>query len=106
MINYFFLSMAISILAKPLCEKEHQSFKLGEEVSIPFDSLATLYDKETTVVFQFADLIEESRCPPKATCIWAGRASIELKVDTVESFILSHGDLSRRTQGPMTDTTS
>lgn len=103
-INYFILSMVIFTISIPICKKENQSFKLGEEVSIPFDSLATLYDKGTTMIFQFTDLIEESRCPPGATCIWAGRATIELKVDEVRSFILSHGDLSHRTQEPMTGT--
>ena len=104
MINYFLLSIVIFTISIPICEKENQRFKLGEEVSIPFDSPATLNDKGKTLVFQFTDLIEESRCPPGATCIWARRATIELKVDESTSFILSHGDLSRRTQEPLTGT--
>ncbi|MFX0558562.1 hypothetical protein ACOCEA_17300 [Maribacter sp. CXY002] len=104
MINYILLSMVFFTISIPIYEKENQSFELGEEVNIPFYSLATLNDKGTTLVFQFTDLIEESRCPPKATCIWAGLATIELKVDNVNSFALSHGDLSRRSQGPMTNT--
>jgi hypothetical protein len=96
--------MVIFTISIPLCEKENQSFELGEEVSIPFESLATLNDKGTTLVFQFTDLIEESRCPPGATCIWAGRVTIELKVDESKSFILSHGNLSRRTKELLTGT--
>ena len=103
-ISYFLLSMVVFTISMPLSKKENQSFKLGEEVSIPFDSLATLNDKGTILVFQFADLIEESRCPPGATCIWAGRATIELKVDKARSFTLSHGDLFRRNEIPLTET--
>ena len=36
-INYLLLSMSIFTISIPVCEKENQSFKLGEEVSIPIE---------------------------------------------------------------------
>ncbi|WP_423999425.1 hypothetical protein [Maribacter sp. IgM3_T14_3] len=103
MINYILLNMVIITISVPIYQKENQSFELGEEVSIPFEGLATLKDEGETLVFQFTDLIKESRCPPGAACIWAGYATIELKVDESQSFILSNGDLLRRNQEPKTD---
>jgi hypothetical protein len=59
--------------------------KIGESVSI----------KNEQLNFQFVNVPEDSRCPLGAMCIWAGNASVVLKIfdvmDTVNTFLNPKG---------------
>lgn len=77
------------------CKKDKDTFSLGEEVSIPINKSATLKDGNQTVKFEFSDIVEESRCPPKAICIWAGRVAVEIEANQTP-LILALGDLKTK----------
>jgi len=70
-------------LAKPAAVPASGSFTLA-----PGDT-ATIVDGTT---LQYVRLVKDSRCPPKAQCVWAGEVEIELSLDTgseKQSFNLS-----------------
>jgi hypothetical protein len=41
---------------------------------------------------KFTKLVEESRCAPGNTCIWAGRVSVDIELDNNEIITLGLGD--------------
>lgn len=55
------------------------SVKLGEEFALKLGNHATLQGMDLTIVFR--DVIEDSRCPEGAVCVWEGNAKIVLGVN-------------------------
>lgn len=73
------------------CEKE--VFDLNEDVSIGYNSSILV---ETTssgqINVKYTELVSESRCPPGATCVWAGYVKVKLKLDNEEDVELGLGE--------------
>lgn len=82
-----FLVFSITLILSS-CKKE--VFLLNEDVSIGFNSTILV---ETTdngqMDVQYIELLEESRCPPDAFCIWAGCVKVKLKLDDEQYVELS-----------------
>ncbi|MES2589011.1 MAG: hypothetical protein V4622_08525 [Bacteroidota bacterium] len=77
--------LALSFLTLS-CEK--QTYKLNDEITIEFDkSVFVLIDDKKTEI-KFEKLVEESRCPPDVTCVWAGQVIVKIKVDNTTVFEL------------------
>lgn len=49
-----------------------------EENSVKIN--ASTFFKRSKITVRFIDVVEDSRCPPDAACIWAGNAKIKLEV--------------------------
>ncbi len=73
------------------CKKE--VFLLDEDVSIGFNSSILI---ETTdngkMAVEYIELLDESRCPPSATCIWAGFVKVKLKLNDEQYVELGLGE--------------
>ncbi len=73
------------------CKKE--VFLLDEDVSIGFNSSILI---ETTdngkMTVEYVELLDESRCPPSATCIWAGFVKVKLKLNDEQYVELGLGE--------------
>lgn len=79
---------AISFIA---CTKK--TYQLQEEFTLGFNKsgIVKLGGREKMKI-KFNKLVEESRCAPGNTCVWAGRVSIELKLDDSTALTLGLGD--------------
>jgi hypothetical protein len=55
------------------------SQKLDEEFSIGIDDTARIKGEKLEITFM--EVIEDSRCPEGAPCIWQGRVSVKLQID-------------------------
>lgn len=80
----------IIALAAISCDR-NISIGIGEEITIPFDKTASMYDFGYETTISFTKLIEESRCPPGKVCFWEGRALVEIMVNNTVSFELEIG---------------
>lgn len=81
--------VAASLLLAPSCSERVPSFGLNQEFDIPFGQRVNVIDGSNSFGIQFTDLIEESRCPTGYQCVWAGRALVELMMDSTNAFTLS-----------------
>lgn len=59
----------------------------AKPVIVPNSSSFTLKPGDTATIatattLQYLRLVGDSRCPPKAQCVWAGEVTIELLLDT------------------------
>ncbi len=79
--KFIFLIIITTILGcqntiSPQQPKLEEEFiiKLGQEIAIP----------EENISLQFNAVLEESRCPEDATCIWAGNAKIAIQLNKQE----------------------
>lgn len=52
---------------------------LGERFSL--DTGETVPVADTGLRVTYAELVEDSRCPPEATCVWEGDAVVRLTLD-------------------------
>lgn len=82
-----FILATIIALTSVSCDK-NISIGIGEEITIPFDKTATLYQNGLEFTVKFTQLIEESRCPPDMVCFWEGRAVVEIEVNSDKTFEL------------------
>lgn len=79
-----FLFFSVSLILSS-CKKE--VFLLSEEVSIGFKSTILIEAaNDGQMAIRYMELLDESRCPPGATCVWAGYVKIKLKLDD-EQFV-------------------
>lgn len=72
------------------CKKE--VFSLNEEVSIGFNSSIQIETSDGQMGIKYLELLEESRCPPNATCVWARFVKIKLKIDGQQYVELGLGE--------------
>ena len=71
----FMLSCQSSISAGEVSLGEDFEMEFGQNLTIPQES----------VRIQFKDVLEDSRCPEGATCIWAGNAKIAILLNETEA---------------------
>lgn len=72
------------------CKKE--IFALNEDVSIGFNSTIIVETSNGQMDVKYLELLEESRCPPGVTCVWAGFVKIKLKLDDDQYVELGLGE--------------
>lgn len=56
--------------------------KLGEEFEFKYGQTVQIQDQNLTI--EFTSVIEDSRCPEGAICIWEGNAKITIQVNAKE----------------------
>ncbi len=68
------------------CDKEKNrnplDFQLGQSFDLAFENTADCTCGELSVTF--ADVVEDSRCPIGAVCVWEGQARVQLQVKSPE----------------------
>jgi len=70
----FLLSCQSSISDGEVSLGEDFDIKFGKNITIPHENISIL----------FKDVLEDSRCPEGATCIWAGNAKIAILLNETE----------------------
>lgn len=96
LISFILLSAFISCTKKDLIRGP------GQEFSLCYNDEGNLVENnERQIMIKFSGLIEDSRCPDGAQCIWSGRAVVELKLNSSESIMLGIGDLQTGTTSPV-----
>jgi hypothetical protein len=71
----FFLGL-VSIICS--CTKQET---LHQEFSLKINQRARISTVSTILNIKFSELVQDSRCPPGANCIWAGKAIIALEIN-------------------------
>jgi hypothetical protein len=68
------------ILASSTCSRTagRTQARLGQEFSLAIGQSAVIDGEDLGI--RFIDVIGDSRCPDKVTCIWAGQASMTIQV--------------------------
>jgi len=62
------------------CKNDDETIlKKSEEFEIDFGQAATFEDGN--FIIKFAELIEDSRCPLDAICMWEGRAKVRIEIN-------------------------
>ena len=84
------LFLIISLIS---CHKHDLTKELGQELTLCFNEKGVIIDQTSKLNLQFVKLIENSLCPEGAQCIWAGRAVVELKLNSTDIITLGVGDL-------------
>lgn len=82
------------------CKKHILTKDIGEEITICFEEKGTIKDNENQVELKFIHLVEDSRCPEGVQCIWAGRAVVEIRINSTDIITLAIGDLTGATNTP------
>ena len=70
-----------------------RSARLGQEFDVRIGETAAVADEPLTVTL--AQVVEDSRCPTKTTCVWAGTVVIRLELRVGDS---APGTVTLRTQ--------
>ena len=85
----FFALFALLFLVA--CNKDDdQSVDLNQAFELEYRATSEFEDGNLSITFE--NLIEDSRCPDLALCIWEGRAVVEIKVqedDAIAMYILA-----------------
>lgn len=77
----FFALFALLFLMS--CNKDDdQSVDINEAFELDYRATKEFEDGNLSITFE--NLVEESRCPADAICIWEGRAVVEIKVQEEE----------------------
>lgn len=77
----FFALFALLFLMS--CNKDDdQSVDLNEAFELDYRATKEFEDGDLSITFE--NLVEESRCPADAICVWEGRAVVEIKVQEEE----------------------
>ncbi|MFK7784019.1 MAG: hypothetical protein AB8B56_02825 [Crocinitomicaceae bacterium] len=85
---FIFLSFAFLLTS---CEKE--VFDLTEEVAIGHNSSILVQTENSgQIEVKYTELLDESRCPPDAICVWPGFVKVQLKLDNKEHVELGLGE--------------
>lgn len=72
--NLYFLACLVAVLIVSGCARfDNPRVSLNEEFSLSIGQRASIVDEDLEISFK--EVIEDSRCPGGATCIWAGRVS-------------------------------
>lgn len=73
------------------CKKE--VFLLNEDVSIGINSSILIETNDIgQMSIEYLELLEDSRCPPDAVCVWAGFVKVKLKLDDEQYVELGLGE--------------
>ncbi|MEY2924311.1 MAG: hypothetical protein RLZZ337_859 [Bacteroidota bacterium] len=83
-----FFSLLFLLLAS--CEKEVIP---NETFYLEFEESVTIKDDQQNFNITYSKLVEDSRCPEDAICVWAGRAVIQIKDQDNKVYDLGIGDL-------------
>ncbi len=75
-----FPCLGLSSCDNKKAQADYVMFRLNEVFQLPLPSLAKLESEDLEV--QFAQVVEDSRCPEGVTCVWAGQVKIRLSVST------------------------
>ena len=85
----FFALFALFFLMS--CNKDDkQTVNLNEPFELDYRATTEFEDGNISITFE--NLIEDSRCPANAICIWEGRAVVEIKVqeeDEIAMYMLA-----------------
>lgn len=79
------LVLCFSLIFVVSCNKEDDTLKKSEDFELDFNETATF--EEGNFSIKFVELIEDSRCPEFADCLWGGRATVRLEI--TENEVLS-----------------
>ncbi|MCB0531822.1 MAG: hypothetical protein H6574_08135 [Lewinellaceae bacterium] len=95
--KYFLGVLAIGFLAVFACSKKDGQiyFKLDTPFTMGYLEQASLESDPDNVKIQFNKVLDDSRCPIDAICVWAGRVEFEItftQAGSTESAILLLGD--------------
>lgn len=69
---------------------EHATFELNDTISLAYRTTYINADKHLTI--RFDSVLEDSRCPPEAMCVWAGNAKVRFIFATeaqTDTFVLN-----------------
>ena len=72
------VALVFGLLALPACSSRTDPAELGQQFDLAIGQ-ATSIAKDNLMV-RFNQVIEDSRCPFGALCIWEGRASAEIRL--------------------------
>jgi hypothetical protein len=95
--NIVILLLTLTLIS---CKKYDLTKDIGEEITICFEEKGTIKDNENQVELKFIHLVEDSRCPEGVQCIWAGRAVVEIRINSTDIITLAIGDLTGATNTP------
>lgn len=95
-----FLITLLLTLTMLSCKKNDLKKGIGEDITLCFEDKGIISDLENQLEIEFINLVEDSRCPEGSQCIWAGRAVIELRINSIEEVKLGIGDLQSATNAP------
>jgi len=79
--NYFLVIGLISAFLS--CNKENEptlvnQFRLNDTIKIAFGD--SLFNSDEKIYIAFNSVLEDSRCPMNANCIWAGTAIVDFHI--------------------------
>lgn len=86
------------------CKKEDLSKNIGEQMILSFGDKGIYNDEGTQLEVVFSHLVEDSRCPEGANCIWEGRAVVELQINAEKVITLGIGNLIAGVNTPYVST--
>jgi hypothetical protein len=66
--------------------------KIGEPFDLKIEGTALIENEE--ILFRFADVAEDSRCPIGMMCIWAGNAKVVINISDVSDTINTNNNPS------------
>lgn len=81
--SYLFLITLLLSLTSFICNKNNDSDKLGQTLTLKLNESVDIQKDQLTVTFK--EVVEDSRCPTGVECVWEGQASIKLDINNAES---------------------
>ena len=76
------------------CEEEDRKIKLDETFVLQYGETKVL-DGQDQFSLTFKDLLDDSRCPANAICVWAGQARVKVEIN--EGFEIFERELTNGT---------
>jgi hypothetical protein len=76
----FFATVALLLVGcqNRLVNPQHKVYQLGERFELKVGETASIGAEKLKISFQ--SVLEDSRCPMNAYCLWAGNATVSLKL--------------------------
>lgn len=78
------------LLALPIMSCKKELHGLNEEFTLDFNKTTIVKSDGDRIEIKFTDLVEESRCPPGAQCVWQGQVAVKLRLDKKTDLVLGH----------------
>lgn len=75
---YRFITVALLFIALNAASAELSKVFLGKDFSLSAGQSANIESER--LVIKFKTVLEDSRCPINAVCVWAGNAKVEIEV--------------------------
>lgn len=82
------------------CDDNSNTISSGESAVVKINEVVTFKDGRSKFDIECTKLVEDSRCPEFANCIWAGRVVVQITIDGEEWMDLGLGDLTTGTAEP------